>query len=96
MIRNPKDMLVSFFKFYTADTGYVRFPGDWNQFFELFKSRQLFGGDWFDHTLSWWRLRHLDNVLIVHYEDIRAEPERNIIKMAEFIGKLTQVWYFNP
>ena len=87
MIRNPKDMLVSFFKFYTADRGYVRYKGDWNDFFEIFKAEQLFGGDWFEHAQSWWKLRHRDDVMIVQYENIRQRPRDFIERIAQHCGK---------
>ncbi len=86
IVRNPKDLLVSLFHFYRMNTGLGLFPGTWDEFFELFKAKQLIFGDYFDWYQAWWKERDNDNVLFVHYEDIRFSPVDVIRKMAEFYG----------
>lgn len=87
MMRNPKDQLVSFYKFYSANPGYVKYGGNWDEFFEIFKAKQLFGGDWFEHAQSWWPLRHRYDVMIVKYEDIRVDPRHYVQEIARHCGK---------
>ena len=40
----------------------------------------------FHFFMSWWRRRHEDNVLIVFYEDMKENLEREVRRVAEFIG----------
>lgn len=87
MLREPKDVLVSLYKFYKADPGYVKFPGTWDDFFDIFRAKQLLGGDWFAHTRTWLDLKDLDNVLILGYEEIHNNPMEQIRKIADFCRK---------
>ena len=87
MMRNPKDTLVSFYHFYQGSPIFGCFPGTWNDFFELFKSKRLIYGDWFDFTLGWWRLRKLPNIMFLKYEDMKIDPAAQIRKVAMFCGK---------
>ena len=38
------------------------------------------------HNQSWWNYRHLDNILLVHYADMLADPVGEIGHMANFLG----------
>jgi aryl sulfotransferase len=37
------------------------------------------------HTLTWWEFRHLANILTVHYNDLLADVEREIVRVARFL-----------
>lgn len=37
------------------------------------------------HNQSWWNYRHLDNVLLVHYADLKADPLGEIRRIADFL-----------
>lgn len=87
MVANPRDVLVSFYKFYKANPGYVKYPGDWNDFFELFKNKRLMGGDWFEHARSWLNVRHQNNVRFLLYEEVLMNPEKALKEVAEFCGQ---------
>ncbi len=86
ILRNPKDMLVSFYHFYRMNRGYA-FNQSWHYFFDMFKEKQLFWGDWTDHVISWWKLRNKPNVLIVKYEDLKKDLRGQIQRIAQFCGK---------
>jgi aryl sulfotransferase len=43
-----------------------------------------FGGLW-PHTQGWWNIRHLPNVLLVHFNDLKADMEREIRRIARFL-----------
>ena len=86
-LRNPKDTLVSFYNFYTMAYCFGCFKGTFDQFFELFKSKHLAFGDIFDFSLGWWGQRHIENVHVCFYEDLSADPIKEIRKIAEFLGK---------
>ncbi|CAG2175816.1 unnamed protein product [Oppiella nova] len=60
---------------------------DFNGFFKLFMSGQTGYGDYFDHLMGWYeRHRHSDNVLIVHFEDLKADLEAEVKRIARFIS----------
>jgi aryl sulfotransferase len=41
---------------------------------------------WWSHVRSWWEIRHLPNLLLVHYADLKADMPGEIRRIAEFIG----------
>lgn len=87
VMRNPKDTLVSYFHFYRMNSTLNNFAGTWDEFFEMYKEKHLWGGDILDFNIGWWNLRHLDNVLILKYEDMKVEPEDAIRTVGDFLGK---------
>lgn len=40
---------------------------------------------WFEFEASWWSARHLPNVLMIHYEDLRTNIRSEIIRIAAFL-----------
>ncbi len=86
ILRNPKDVLVSQFNFYRMNRGY-KFDKSWDYFFDMFRAKHLFWGDWFDHVLSWWSLKDQSNVHIVFYEDMKRNLRAEVTKMAAFTGR---------
>jgi aryl sulfotransferase len=38
------------------------------------------------HVATWWEIRDLSNVLFVHYGDLKADPEVEMRRIAEFCG----------
>jgi aryl sulfotransferase len=43
-------------------------------------------GPFFDHVLGWWRIRSLPNLLLVHYNALKADPGGEIRRIAAFLG----------
>ncbi|MEO1017873.1 MAG: sulfotransferase domain-containing protein [Pseudomonadota bacterium] len=39
----------------------------------------------FSTTQAWWRYRHLPNMLLVHYADLKQDPSGSIMRIAEFL-----------
>ena len=87
MIRNPRDVLVSYYRLYSEDPGYIHFTGSWDDFFRIFEASQLFGGDWFQNTLGWLRYKDRENVFIVQYENVLSDPIVYISRIARFCNK---------
>lgn len=85
VIRNPKDVLVSYFHFHQKFKN--PFHGTWDQFFQLAQNKQLAYGDYYEHVLSWAQYQNHPNVLLVKYEDMKADPNAQIQRVAEFISK---------
>ena len=87
VLRNPKDVLVSFFHMYCANEILGNFQGDFHDFFELFKAKRLVFGDLFDWCKVWWQKKHLANILIVRYEDMVQDCPAVVKQVAEFCKK---------
>ena len=87
VIRNIKDVLVSFYHFYRANVAFNFFKGSFADFFELFRNKRLFYGDWLNHSLGWWNQRHHSNVLFVTYESLKTSSANEIQRIARFCEK---------
>ena len=83
--RDPKDVLISYYHFHRSWPGNSAFPGTWDDFFEKFKRKTLYFGDYFDHALSWSRYKYHPNVLTVKYADMKRVPLTAIREVADFL-----------
>lgn len=84
VMRNPKDMLVSYYHYYKAWADVGCFSGTFQEFFDIFKAKSLMRGDWLDHVLGWWKYKDQHNVLVVKYEELKADTKEGVRKIAEF------------
>lgn len=72
---------------------FPRCPADIHEFWASWISRSWFAWEqegypyWgtMYHNQSWWNYRHLDNIHLVHYADLKADPLGEIRGMAEFL-----------
>lgn len=85
IVRNPKDVLVSFFHHMCAMPMLAQV--EWDEFFERFIQGELIYGDYFDHVLSWWAHKDDDNVLFLKYEDMKKNLPSAVAQRAKFIGQ---------
>ena len=95
VMRHPYDIAPSAYKFldgWMFETGAIS-PNTFIQQVWLKRSMPQAGGTrstqrgpCFHFFMSWWRRRHEDNVLIVFYEDMRENLEREVRRVAKFIG----------
>jgi aryl sulfotransferase len=60
---------------------------DVREFFHEFVDNGSHFYDWpyFDHIQSWWDIRHAPNIMLVHFNDLKADMEGTIRKMASFV-----------
>ena len=81
-LREPKDALVSIFRFME---GWFLEPGSVT-LDEFAPSRLDVAPDtgYFGHLLSWWARRHDPAVLLMTYEQMSADPRRTIRRVAAF------------
>ncbi len=82
VMRNPKDALVSFYE------GHKHAPfcytGSWDEFFEMYRKKELFYGDIFDMNAGWWkRHRHDENFLFLKFEDMKRDPRLAVEQLAQ-------------
>lgn len=89
VIRNPKDACVSFYHHTTLSVSY-QFGKDrtFDEYFPFWLAGEVECGSYFDWILSWWPHRNKKNVLFVLYEDMKADPSKQIKRMAEFMGNI--------
>ncbi len=85
--RNPFDCAVSF---YHHTRGFIKHydfaEGTFDEFFECFLTGEVDFGDYFDHLLSWYERKDDNNVLLLIYEEMKADPRTAIAQIAEFLG----------
>ncbi len=84
-LREPKDAFVSLYRFME---GWFFEPGAISiaEFAQSFIDRDANGGGYWRYLLSWWAERDNPAVLILSYENMLAQPEVAIRKVAAFSG----------
>ena len=88
VIRNPKDLLVSYYHHYRMSKGVGCFNGSWDDFFEMVKSNDIVYGDLFEHTAHWYEFnRNRPNSLVLVYEDMKKNLKENILLITKFLNK---------
>ncbi|XP_006997240.1 sulfotransferase 2A1-like isoform X2 [Peromyscus maniculatus bairdii] len=85
-IRNPRDILVSGY-FFWSKTNLVKNPESLRTYFEWFLKGNVLYGSWFEHTFAWLSMRERDNFLLLSYEDIKKDTKSTILKICDFLGK---------
>ncbi|MCB0565102.1 MAG: sulfotransferase domain-containing protein [Phaeodactylibacter sp.] len=80
--RHPKDVVVSFYHFAQHWGNYT---GPWEHWLGLFMEGKVWYGDWFDHIKSWWEHRHAENIHFLWYEDMKADYDNELRRLAAFL-----------
>ncbi|XP_013412492.1 sulfotransferase 1C2 isoform X2 [Lingula anatina] len=84
LIRNPKDVFVSYYFHRKNLSG---FKGAFEDFLELVYRGHAGYGRWIDHVKDWLAvMKDKPNFLIVKYENLVKEPLSEVRKIAQFIG----------
>uniref|UniRef100_A0A0K0F406 Sulfotransferase 6B1 (inferred by orthology to a human protein) n=1 Tax=Strongyloides venezuelensis TaxID=75913 RepID=A0A0K0F406_STRVS len=85
-IRNPKDVIVSYYHHHKNFDHYQFSEGDFNLFFDLFINGKTEYGCYFEYLKGW--LPHIknSNVLFIKYEDMSKDLEGYIKIIGNFIG----------
>jgi len=84
-LRNPYDACVSFYHFMS---GWFIEPGavSLEEFAHMYVARAGLETDYWHHLVSWWNERDNPNVLVLAYEQMNADPEGTIRRVAAFSG----------
>ncbi|KAH9381550.1 hypothetical protein HPB48_005475 [Haemaphysalis longicornis] len=87
VFRNPKDVCVSFFYQTKSFSAYDFTEGKFEEYFDLYLKGEVDYGDYFDHVLSWYTRGQSSNILFMHYENLKADPRTEILKLSGFLGQ---------
>ena len=84
-MRNPKDTLVSLYHFYQQNPGLGKFPGTWEEFFELHRNNRLYYENLFKFNVGWLEHAKRNNVYIIKYEECHKDVAEAVRKLAAFL-----------
>ncbi len=82
--RDPKDCIVSYYHHYQEIGGYNR---SFDDFFEMYKCKDLIFGDPIDHATGWLQHKGKDNFLFTTYKDMKCDIRGVIKRVAAFLNK---------
>ncbi|XP_054711539.1 sulfotransferase 1B1-like [Uloborus diversus] len=82
--RHPEDAFVSFYHF-SQNFAFVPVPFD--DFFENYIIGNIGYGRCFEHVLSFYEHRLDGNLLMISYEQLKANPKDGILRIAKFLGE---------
>ncbi|CAF0733146.1 unnamed protein product [Adineta steineri] len=85
VIRNPKDVCVSFHRFITSIGRGAQNDIAFDTFFNDFLAGKTGHVDYFEHLISCWAHRNDDNVLLILYEDMQKDIRSVIKRVANFL-----------
>ncbi|KAF5784226.1 putative Sulfotransferase domain, P-loop containing nucleoside triphosphate hydrolase [Helianthus annuus] len=88
LCRNPKDVLTSYWHFLNKLKDDGSTPTRLDDAFELFSRGMSPYGSFWDHVIGYYKasLERPHKVLFLKYEDLKKNPEKEVTKLAMFIG----------
>ncbi|CAK9298164.1 unnamed protein product [Gordionus sp. m RMFG-2023] len=86
VLRNPKDVAVSFFHHHRMAKDLGNFDKDFKHFLSLFLEGRVVCGSWFNHVKTYWKRRDDSNLLIVRYEDMKNNLSQTLMNISKFLG----------
>jgi len=85
--RNPKDVIVSYLFHCRGFPGYEAADLKIEDIFDAFAYGEIEFGNQLEHIAEWYRARDEENVLFVLYEALKKNPEKEILRIASFLGE---------
>ncbi|CAF1048174.1 unnamed protein product [Didymodactylos carnosus] len=86
VVRNPKDVCVSFYYFILKLTGGEPDKASFDAFFEAFINGNVYFGDYFEHLRSTWQQKDDVNVFLTSYEEMKRDLRSVIRRLAQFLA----------
>ncbi|XP_038066844.1 sulfotransferase 1A1-like [Patiria miniata] len=89
VLRNPKDVVVSYFHFRKLVVPTKAMQAEtFDEFLQkMFTGKGVSFGLWWKHYLYFWEKRHEENILILRFEDMKRDLRGNVEKISRFLGK---------
>lgn len=86
IVRNPKDVAVSYYHFVSMLT-MTNYTGQFKDFFETFINDKVPYGPIWRHYSEFWEHRDDSNIFIISYEELQKDIKSCIERIASFLGK---------
>jgi hypothetical protein len=86
LIRNPKDVCVSFYHFSVSMPGVAHSDSVFDTYFDDFLAGRKDYGDYFDWMLRAWEYKDDDNVLLIAYEEMKKDLHSVVRKVASLLN----------
>ncbi|XP_039365639.1 sulfotransferase 2A1 isoform X1 [Mauremys reevesii] len=83
-LRNPKDVLVSYFYFSKMCSSYED-PESFEQFLGDFLSGDVPHGSWFDHVRGWMEMKGKENFFFITYEELQQDLRGSVQRLCQFL-----------
>lgn len=83
IVRDPADVALSYFRLYRS---YLGFTGSLDDFLARFERGQVQYGSWWTHVAGWRAQAEEPQVLLLRYEDLRADPLGELRRVARHCG----------
>ncbi|KAF5296677.1 hypothetical protein FQR65_LT10218 [Abscondita terminalis] len=84
VMRDPKDVCVSYYHHGRLIQGW---RPNFQDFSKVFLSEKIMFGSFWKHVLGFWERRQFDNVLVITYEEMKADLLSVVKKVAKFLNK---------
>ena len=88
ILRNPKDMIVSYYNLFKNLT-MIDYIATFEEFFQIFQNKHLPYGCWFKWVNSWWNAKQDKSIANIHflvYEQLFTNTREEIQKLADYLG----------
>ncbi|KAM5181707.1 amine sulfotransferase-like [Mantella aurantiaca] len=85
VMRNPKDVMTSFYHFENLFAMMEKSP-DFQHFLEKFLDGDVFPGKWFDHIRGWYTHKDEYNIIFLKYEDMIKDLRSVVKQISTFLG----------
>lgn len=89
ILRNPKDVAVSMYHHVQKDPSVGGVPIPWDTFLEIYTSKALPYGSWFEYEKDWERVKEEHpnlNIHTVYYENLKLNTKTEVKRLADFLG----------
>ncbi|KAK3601961.1 hypothetical protein CHS0354_030680 [Potamilus streckersoni] len=89
ILRNPKDVAVSFYHHHSGIVNVYHYEGKWENYLSLFNNGKVDWGSFYDYLHAWEKAIH-DNpthpIHVLYYEDMKADSVAEVRRLTKFIG----------
>ncbi|CAC5371700.1 SULT1 [Mytilus coruscus] len=87
MIRNPKDVCVSFYHHLKKQPN-IDFKGSWHDFFEIWMSEKCLYGSWYSYEKEMEKAEKLypGMIFTCYYEKMKKDTKREMKRLSDFLG----------
>ena len=87
LIRNPRDVAVSYYHYSKISAVFGYNACSWDTFFDSWITGQVAWGTWYDYVTDWMKYKEDLNIFLIEYEDFVTNPREIISGLGEFLGK---------